>query len=728
MKILQPERTGAGATRISPWAWNLLILSILSLVLALLLANLQFSVVASGLLNPLEVRRLQGVLQVKELWRDVVLPLSLAVAVCLGVNLLPRTSWANLLASGILSLAALRYFLWRSTTLNTAHPASFCLSLVFFLCEATYLLTALLQFYPALFFSPNLRRQQADQLESWTSGHCPSVDIWIPTYNESERFVRRCVLACLNIRYPRKTIYVLDDGHRPEIAALAKTLGVRYLSRPDNSHRKAGNLNHALAHSSGELISVFDCDFIPFSRFLERTVGFFSDEAVALVQTPQHFFNADFHNRNLGLDVLIPGDMDYFFHYIQVIRDHFNAVVCCGTSYVVRRTALEQIGGYVTHCIVEDNQTGTRLLTRGWKMVYLDEILSLGEVPRTFRDYLEQRLRWMQGNLQIYFSSRELPIWRRLNLWQKFFYVNLFVSLWTPLFRSVYIVFPLLSMLVGFTLIAAPPLEYASYGLPFILLLYFLPTWQTNGHYFQYWSEVYESLSCFPSLLRLLQLLRNPFRQLGSLVTNKDVSHSEQSLDLPLALPFLLYLLLFGVALLSRYALPLLDVRWYRSPFEGEGLMLSWNLYNGLLMLVCLLACIDKPVRRQTDRFPLELIACLELQGQEFWGVTGDVSEQGAGLLLTTPGPSSQGAEGVLRVPQAGLVLPVQLMRTTRQNGYPLLGLRFLLSAREAEAALIQLLYGENAWFQKLPRITSLDSLFLLLGSVFRADPIVRRH
>lgn len=306
--------------------------------------------------------------------------------------------------------------------------------------------------------------------------------------------------------------------------------------------------------------------------------------------------------------------------------------------------------------------------------------------------------------------------------------MNLFLSLWAPLFRSVFIVFPLLSMLVGFTLVDAPPMEYASYGLPFTLLFYFLPTWQTDGHYFQYWSEVYESLSCFPSLLRLLRLLRDPFRPLGSLVTNKDVSHSEQILDLPLALPFLLYLFLFCVALLTRYALPLLDVRWHRFPFEGEGLMLGWNLYNGLVMLICLLACIDKPVRRQTDRFLLELIACLEVQGEEFWGVTGNVSEQGAGLLLTTPGPTGEGAHGVLRVLQAGLVLPVQLIRTTRQNGYPMLGLRFLLSAQEAESALIQLIYGENVWFQKLPRITSLDSLFLLLGSVFRADPIVRRH
>lgn len=129
--------------------------------------------------------------------------------------------------------------------------------------------------------------------------------------------------------------------------------------------------------------------------------------------------------------------MDYVFHYVQVIRDPFNAVVCCGTSYLARRSALETIGGYVTHCIVEDNQTGTRLLTRGWRMIYLDEVLSLGEVPRTFRDYLEQRLRWMQGNIQVFTSPKELPIWKALHGWQKVFYLNLLLSLLTPLFRAV---------------------------------------------------------------------------------------------------------------------------------------------------------------------------------------------------------------------------------------------------------------------------------------------------
>jgi cellulose synthase (UDP-forming) len=285
------------------------------------------------------------------------------------------------------------------------------------------------------------------------------VDVWIPTYNEPERLVRRAILTCRNLRYPHRTITVLDDGHRPEVAALAAELGVNYLSREGNAHRKAGNLNHALAHTSAEFIAVFDCDFMPFAGFLERTLGFFADPKMALVQTPQHYFQAEFHSRNLGLEVVMPSDLDYFFRYLQVIRDCSNAVICCGTSYVVRRSALEAIGGYVTSCLIEDHQTSTKLLTRGWTVRYLNEVLSMGEVPRTFADFLDQRLRWMQGNVQIFFRPRELPIWTRLNGEQISFYVNLAVSLLTPLWRLIYLVLPLLSLVFGFTLIAAPPID-----------------------------------------------------------------------------------------------------------------------------------------------------------------------------------------------------------------------------------------------------------------------------
>jgi cellulose synthase (UDP-forming) len=152
MKFLHSFSDPKGSARISPWVWMVLLLSGASLVVAVLLANLQFSVVAIGLLNPLSFRVLPELWQVRDVWVDVLLPLALAVGFCLGVNLLPRRPSSYLLATVMLSLFAIRYFIWRATTINTAHPASLFFSLVFFLCEVTYLLTSALQLYPSLKF------------------------------------------------------------------------------------------------------------------------------------------------------------------------------------------------------------------------------------------------------------------------------------------------------------------------------------------------------------------------------------------------------------------------------------------------------------------------------------------------------------------------------------------------------------------------------------------------
>ena len=126
--------------------------------------------------------------------------------------------------------------------------------------------------------------------------------------------------------YPNKTVYILDDTRRPHIKALAEELGCKYITRPDNKHAKAGNLNNALKQTNGELISIMDADFVPFKNFLTRTVGFFQNSKIDLVQTPQYFYNPHYHARNLGLDRMLPNDLENFYGYIQPARDVGNSV------------------------------------------------------------------------------------------------------------------------------------------------------------------------------------------------------------------------------------------------------------------------------------------------------------------------------------------------------------------------------------------------------------------
>ena len=711
--------------RVSAAAWSVLVVAAALLLIAVLIATADTGWLDGQQLNPLSLRQLPRHFQVNDLWRDAMPPLLLAGLAASTTLWLPRRPWSYALVQLLLLATALRYLIWRSTTLNTAHPWSLVCSGLLFAIELLFLLTTCLQMLPAIRYDPTLRSRQADQLHDWVASQRPSVDVWIPTYNEPLRIVRRAILTCRNLSTPNLTISVLDDGHRPEVAALAAELGVQYLSREGNAHRKAGNLNHALAHTQAEFIAVFDCDFMPYAPFLERTLGFFSDPRVALVQTPQHYFQAEFHNRNLGLDVVMPSDLDVFFRYLQVIRDRSNAVICCGTSYVVRRSALEAIGGYVTSCLIEDHQTSTKLLTRGWRVRYLDEVLSMGEVPRTFADFLDQRLRWMQGNIQIFFRPGELPIWTTLHWDQLSFYINLAISLLTPLLRVLYLVLPLLSLMLGFSLIAAPPIEYVAYGVPFILLLHTLPSWLSNHHQFQFWNEVYETLFCVPGLHRMVQVLRHPFRIFGGIVTSKDAQAREQSLNLALCWPLLFTLALMGITLVVRYLMPLLEsgLSLWRPGYEGEALMLSWNLWNGLVLAVALLACVDQPVRRSTDRFPIQRIGCLVQNGHHCWGTTTDLSEEGCQFRLQTAAPFLQPGQAKLQLTDPDLQIHVELRRLSGDQ----LGVQFVGLDAAAEAGLIRLIYSGTHWFHRPRRLSTSDALLHWLGTLWRPDPILRR-
>jgi cellulose synthase (UDP-forming) len=184
---------------------------------------------------------------------------------------------------------------------------------------------------------------------------------------------------------------------------LAEELGCEYLTRPDNQHAKAGNLNHALAKNSGELIAVFDADFIPTKNFLTRTAGFFQDDKVGLVQTPQSYYTFEPVARNLGLENFILPQEEMFYRLIQPSRDGVDGAVCTGTSFVVRRSALEEIGGFVTDSVCEDYFTGIRISVRGYQLIYLDEKLSAGLATEDMATQLAQRLRWTQGTLQAFF-------------------------------------------------------------------------------------------------------------------------------------------------------------------------------------------------------------------------------------------------------------------------------------------------------------------------------------
>jgi cellulose synthase (UDP-forming) len=231
-----------------------------------------------------------------------------------------------------------------------------------------------------------------------------SVDVYVCTYDEPAEVVAATLAGCRALTYPHTT-YLLDDGRRPEMEELARLAGAQYLTRPDNSHAKAGNINAALDRTEGELVLMLDADHVPMPDAIDAMVGYFDDERMALVQSPHDFFNHDSaqhyavgrHEQSLFYRVVCPG------------KDRHGAAYWCGSSALIRRQALLEIGGVATETIAEDFHTTIRMQRHGWKSRYHDEVLVQGLAPHDLDGYLLQRDRWARGNLAV-FTLPESPL------------------------------------------------------------------------------------------------------------------------------------------------------------------------------------------------------------------------------------------------------------------------------------------------------------------------------
>jgi len=230
------------------------------------------------------------------------------------------------------------------------------------------------------------------------------VDVYICTYDEPVAVLEATLVGCELITYPHTT-WLLDDGARPEIAALAQAWDVRYMTRPDKADAKAGNINHALPLTDGELVLVLDADHVPLPDALDTLVGYFEDPSVALVQTPHDFSNHDsIQHYDLGRH-----EQSVFFSAICVGKDRHNAAFWCGSCALIRREALLSIGGVATDTIAEDFHTTIKLHRQGWRTHYDERIIAQGRAPHDLAAYLLQRDRWARGNLAV-FTTPESPL------------------------------------------------------------------------------------------------------------------------------------------------------------------------------------------------------------------------------------------------------------------------------------------------------------------------------
>jgi cellulose synthase (UDP-forming) len=259
------------------------------------------------------------------------------------------------------------------------------------------------------------RSPDADRNVAWLAELSPPplVDVFICTYNEEAAILERTIVGALSMDYPNYRVWVLDDGRRPWLAELCRQLGSGYLTRPDNTHAKAGNINNGLCHVAGlperpDFISILDADFVPTPTLLQRALTLFREHDVGIVQTPQHFINPDPLQANLSTATVWPDEQRYFFDVVMASKDAWGASFCCGTSSVIRFPALQQIGGFPTDSVTEDYLVTLKMKAAGFRTVYLNERLSLGLAPEGLKEYVTQRSRWALGFVHMQRPARAL--------------------------------------------------------------------------------------------------------------------------------------------------------------------------------------------------------------------------------------------------------------------------------------------------------------------------------
>jgi cellulose synthase (UDP-forming) len=226
-------------------------------------------------------------------------------------------------------------------------------------------------------------------------GAPPELDVLIPVYDEPLDVVAPTVMAATRMAGAAVAVHLLDDAGRPELADLARRAGARYLRRTDHRGAKAGNINHALARTRAPFVAVFDCDHVPDPRFLEATLGWMLDEGVGFVQTPQYYANAGTGR----LAAAAWSQQALFFGAIARGKDGQDAMFCCGTNVLFRRQALDDAGGFPTGSVTEDFELSILLHERGWRSVYVNEVLAQGLGPEDMASYVSQQRRWARGCL-----------------------------------------------------------------------------------------------------------------------------------------------------------------------------------------------------------------------------------------------------------------------------------------------------------------------------------------
>lgn len=430
------------------------------------------------------------------------------------------------------------YILWRGTVIPTnLGIVSFILGLILFVCEFIGFMN-FMNFQFIFFGKYKIIRKD---LSVYNLDEAPLVDVLICTYNESLQLLEKTIIASTQMAYPKNKfkVYVCDDGRRDELKELCKKYGVNYITREDNQGAKAGNINNALKYIKGDLFLVLDADMIPKKEFLQKTIGYFEDEDLAFVQTPQCYYNKDMYQSNLKK--YIPNEQDFFMRDVQEARAYRGAVLHVGTNAVFRRKFIDEIGGYPTCSITEDMAVGMLLQAKGYDSIFINKVLVLGLSASTFGELVKQRDRWCRGNIQV-FKHYNPFILKGLTPAQRICYVDGVLYWFSNLIKMFYIIVPILFLSTGIHFVESGFAELLNMTIPYILVQIFIFRILSPKSRRYMWTHYYE-MAMAPHLS--LSIIKEMFGfEVNFNVTSKDIEIDRGYYEYDVVKPHLLILIL----------------------------------------------------------------------------------------------------------------------------------------------------------------------------------------
>lgn len=548
---------------------------------------------------------------------------------------------------------AVWYLSWRTTSFN---PDALLFSALMYAAELFGFTCALL----SIFICWSLRRRTPLPVPADAR-----VAVFVPTINESVDIVRRTILSAQRMKHADE-VWLLDDGNRPEMRLLAGEIGCRYLARTETSHAKAGNLNNALKHTSARFIAIFDADHAPAPAFLEETLGFFADERVAFVQTPQDFYNLDSFQHRLGThNSQVWSEQTLFFRVIQAGKDRWNAAFFCGSCAVIRRAALDDIGGFATGSVTEDIHTSIRLHKRRWRSVYYARALAFGLAPATAIPFLKQRLRWGQGAMQVWRQEGVLFA-RGLSPAQRLSYLSTMLAYFEGWQRAFFFLAPVVVLTTGVMPIVGISSEFLVRFVPYYILTFWVFEEVGRGYGRSLLTEQY-------NMIRFAVFIAATFgfylRRLRFVVTPKNMGEA----DATRRSLWPQYLVLG----LNAMAIPvgiLLYLRGGGLPAGALVMNVIWaGLSLGLAALAIRFSLRLASFRRREYRFPLPVPLRVSTPQGVAIGLATDISPLGFRLVGTPVTGARVGDEvcGELLLPTGRLQVKAtvrSLVRPTRKD------------------------------------------------------------